>query len=161
MKRIVLHWTGGAGKPNAHEKECYHFLVTSSGDIVNGNYKPEDNLDCTDKRYAQHTGGGNTGSIGVALCGMLNFTMDKKKTLYPLTKKQCEAAFKLVADLCKKYKILITPTTVLTHYEFGQAHKSTTSFGKPDITYLFPYPDVKTANIGNFIRQKVKWYYTH
>lgn len=161
MKRIIIHWTAGTYNPNPHEKECYHFLVNSLGEKIDGKYKPEDNNDCTDKIYAAHTGGGNTGSIGVSMCGMANFNMKDKKTAYPLTKKQCEATFKLVADLCKKYKIQITPTTVLTHYEFGQTHRNTSSYGKIDIIYLPPYPNVKISDVGNFIRQKVKWYYTH
>ena len=79
-----------------------------------------------------------------------------KDTKFPLTKKQCEACFKLVAQLCKKH--LINLNNVLTHYEFGQAHPKTSSNGKIDIIFLPPYPEIDKNKIGDFIRNKVKWY---
>lgn len=158
MKRIIIHWTGGIGKPNQHEKECYHYLIDATGKKHEGIYKPEDNENCYDGKYAQHTGGGNTGSIGVALCGMFNYRNRSDIGISPLTKIQCEAAFKLVSELCKKYNIKITPETVLTHYEFGKSHPKTSSYGKPDITFLPPYSYLQPDEIGNFVRNKVKWY---
>jgi len=159
MKRIIIHWTVGAYQPNNTDFEHYHYLINGQGLIIEGKYKPEDNLDCTDGKYAQHTGGGNTGSIGVAMCGMLNFKNRANVGQYPITKVQVERCFKLVAELCKKYHIAITPQTVLTHYEFGKAHPKTTSAGKIDIIYLPPYPTVEQNKIGDFIRNKVQWYY--
>lgn len=159
MKRIVIHWTGGTNQPNNLEFQHYHFMINGDGVIFGGKYKPEDNENCNDGKYAAHTGGGNTGSIGVSLCGMLNFTSGKPdSTKYPLTAIQCEACWKKIAELCKQYNIAVTPDTVLTHYEFGKKHPKTTSFGKPDITYLHPYPALKPVEIGDYIRGKVKWY---
>ena len=66
---------------------------------------------------------------------------------------------KLVAELCKKYDIKITKETVMTHYEFGKKNPKTSSAGKIDIVYLPPYPNIKQNDIGDFIRNKVKWYY--
>lgn len=79
---------------------------------------------------------------------------------YPLTKIQCEAAFKLVAKLAKEYGLQINSQTVMTHYEFGKANPKTSSAGKIDIIYLPPYPEVKQEEIGDFIRNKVRWYYS-
>lgn len=159
MKRIILHWTAGSYQPNHTDFEHYHYLVNGQGLVIEGKYKPEDNLDCTDGKYAQHTGGGNTGSIGVSMCGMLGFKNRANVGQYPLTKAQVERCFKLVAELCKKYNIAITPQTVLTHYEFGKSHPKTKSAGKIDIVYLPPYPTVEQNKIGDFIRGKVQWYY--
>ena len=159
MKRIIIHWTAGVYTPNATDIEHYHYLVTSTGEIKTGKYKPEDNENVNDGKYAQHCGGGNTGSIGVAMCGMYGYKNRTSIGKYTLTKKQCEATFKLCADLCKKYNIKITPQTVMTHYEFGLAHPKTSSYGKIDITFLPPYPWVTQSEIGNFIRSKIKWYY--
>lgn len=159
MKRIIIHWTGGIGSPNEHEKKCYHYLIDAKGEIHDGFFKPEDNENCYDGKYAQHTGGGNTGSIGVSLCGMLNYHNRNNVGDYPLTAVQCESAFDFVSKLCKKYNIKISPQTVLTHYEFGKKHPETASFGKPDINYLPPYPWVEAYDIGSFIRNKVRWYY--
>ena len=159
MKRIIIHWTAGATKPNATDLQHYHYLIDNDGKIYNGKYKPEDNENCQDGIYAQHTGGGNTGSIGISMCGMCGFKSSKDVGKYPLTKKQCESTFKICADLCKKYEIAITPQTVMTHYEFGKANPQTTSNGKIDIIYLPPYPTITKDKIGEFIRNKIKWYY--
>lgn len=96
-------------------------------------------------------------SIGVTMCGMLGFKNKNAVGAYPLKAKQVEACFKLCAELCKKYNIPIE--NVWTHYEFGKNHPDTTSAGKIDIIYLPPYPDVKTNEVGNLIRRKVRWYY--
>lgn len=158
MNRIVIHWTAGGHQPNREDYQHYHFIINKDGLVFEGKYKPEDNLNCTDGKYAAHTGGGNTGSIGVSMCGMLGFKNRNNIGNYPLTKKQVESCFSYVAKLCKKYKIQITPHTVFTHYEFGKRNPNTTSKGKIDIIYLPPYPNVPANQIGDFIRQKVKWY---
>lgn len=162
MKRIILHWTAGAYQPNSTDFEHYHYLVTGDGLVVKGKYKPEDNKNCNDGKYAAHTGGGNTGSIGIAMCGMLNYSPNKgiSSTKYPLTKVQCERFFKLVAEVAKEYNIPITPQTVMTHYEFGQKNPNTSSYGKIDICCLPPYL-VDTQKVGNFIRDKARWYSQH
>ncbi len=159
MKRIIIHWTGGTYEPNNQEWEHYHYLVNGNGLAFKGKYTPEDNLCCTDDKYAAHTGGGNTGSIGVAMCGMANYNSKKgiNSTKYPLTKIQCEHTFKLVAELAKKYNIPVTRTTIMTHYEFGRANPNTSSAGKIDIVCLPEYL-ISSAKIGDFIRSKVRWY---
>ena len=160
MKRIIIHWTAGTNKPCATDLEHYHYLVTDTGEVKNGKYKPEDNLNCNNGKYAAHTGGGNTGSIGVAMCGMyVPSKVDIKRTEYPLTRKQYERTFKLCADLCKKYNIPITPDTVMTHYEFGKKHPNTSSAGKIDIIYMTPWEEILPAKVGDFIRNKIRWYY--
>lgn len=159
LNKIILHWTAGTNEPNNTDYQHYHYLVNGNGVVIKGKFTPEDNLNCNDGKYAQHTGGGNTGSIGVALCGMYGFISANVIGAYPLKKVQCERCFKLVAELCKKYNIAVTPQTVMTHYEFGKKNPKTSSAGKIDIVYLPPYPTVKQADVGDFIRNKVKWYY--
>ncbi len=158
MRKIIIHWTAGTGSPNSTDKMHYHYLINDRGEITNGLYKPEDNENCSDGRYAQHTGGGNTGSIGVAFCGMCGFSSNTNVGKYPLTKKQCEAGFKFIAQLALKYNIAITPQTVMTHYEFGLKNPKTSSAGKIDIVYLPPYPTVSKSQVGDFIRNKIHWY---
>ena len=162
MKRIIIHWTAGTNQPNGTDYLHYHYIVNGDGLVCKGKFQPEDNLNCTDGKYAQHTGGGNTGSIGVSMCGMyVPPKTDVKLTKYPLTKKQCEATFKLCAEICKKYKIPVTAQTVMTHYEFGKSHPNTSSAGKIDIVYLPPYPEQTADKVGDFIRNKIRWYYSH
>ena len=99
MKRIIIHWSAGTYYPTWHEKQCYHYLVDKNGKVCEGNYKPEDNLNCNDGLYAMHTGGGNTGSIGVAMCAMAGFVSPKFCGEYPITPVQFEACMKLCAQL--------------------------------------------------------------
>lgn len=159
LNKLVIHWTAGAYYPNQTDLEHYHFLIDKDGKIHNGKYKPEDNENCNDGKYAQHTGGGNTGAIGISYCGMYNFRNSNNIGNYPLTKIQLEAGFKLCAELCKKYNIEISSNTIMTHYEFGKKHPNTTSYGKIDIIYLPPYSWVNKNAVGEFIRSKVRWYY--
>lgn len=159
MKRIIIHYTAGVYKPNDHERLCYHYLIDDNGTITKGKYKPEDNLYCYDGTYAAHTGGGNTGSIGVAMCGMyVPKNTPLQLTKYPLTKVQCERCFKLIAELAKQYELPINPQTVMTHHEFGIKHPNTSSAGKIDIIWLPPYSNLRSNEIGDFIRNKSRWY---
>lgn len=156
LEKIIIHWTAGAYYPNATDLNHYHYVINKDGEVKPGKYKPEDNLNCYDGKYAQHCGGGNTGAIGVAYCGMAGFKNANNPGKYPLTFKQVESGFKLCAELCKKYNIPIN--NVMTHYEFGKLHPNTLSAGKIDIIYLPCFPNVKANEIGAFIRQKIKWY---
>ena len=159
IKRIILHWTAGTNQPSRTDYEHYHYLINGDGLVMQGKYKVSDNENCNDGVYAAHTGGGNTGSIGVACCGMFGYISPQKVGKYPLTKIQTEKMFEFTAQQCKKYSLIISPDTVMTHYEFGKRNPKTTSAGKIDITYLPSYPTVKTNEMGDFIRNKVKWYY--
>lgn len=158
MKRIIIHWTAGTYKPTEHEKLCYHYLVDDKGKVHYGKYRPEDNLNVNDGKYAAHTGGGNTGSIGIAICAMIGFKNNKSVGNYPITPKQFESAMEFCAKLCKQYNLKVSPDTVMTHYEFGLKHPKTTSAGKIDIVYIPPYSWVDKADCGSFIRSKIKWY---
>ncbi len=158
MKRIIIHWSAGVYYPTEFEKKHYHFLIDKDGNVHNGKFKPEDNAFCKVGEYAAHTGGGNTGSIGVAFCAMAGFKNKNSVGNYPILKKQFESAMEFCAKLCKKYKIDVTVQTVMTHYEFGVKNPKTTSAGKIDIIYLPPYPWVAQEEIGSFIRSKIKWY---
>lgn len=156
MNKIIIHWTAGTYQPNTTDLEHYHFLIDGEGKKHNGKYKPEDNENCNDGKYAAHTGGGNTGAIGVSMCAMAGFNSAASCGNYPITPVQLEACFKLCAELCKKYNIPVE--NVMTHYEFGINHPDTTSHGKIDIIYLPPYPLIKRNEVGGFIRNKIRWY---
>lgn len=158
MKRLIIHWTAGRYEPSNFEKEHYHFLVDGQGKIHRGKYAPEANEICRVGKYAAHTGGGNTGSIGIALCAMSGFKNKNAVGSYPILKKQFESCMEFCAQIVKKYKIPVTSQSVMTHYEFGIKNPKTTSFGKIDIIYLPPYSWVDKNEIGSFIRSKIKWY---
>ena len=151
IKGIVIHWTAGTYTPNATDKEHYHFLIDGNGKVIEGKYKPSDNLNCKDGKYAAHTGGGNTGRIGIALCGMYS-------NEYPIKRLQLEALCKKCAELSKVYGIPITNNTILTHSEFGHKNPHTTSFGKIDIDKLPCIALYDRVSVGNWLRNKINWY---
>lgn len=158
IKRIILHWTAGRYYPTQFEKQYYHYLIDKDGKIYDGLYTPEDNLNCNDGQYAAHTGGGNTGSIGVAMCGMYGFKSSQDVGQFPISPIQFESCMEFCSQLCRKYSLDINPGTVMTHYEFGKNNPKTTSAGKIDIIYLPPYSWVSKDDVGSFIRSKVRWY---
>lgn len=158
MNRIIIHWTAGTYYPTEYEKKYYHYLIDKDGNIHKGIHNPTDNLSCVDGNYAPHTGGGNTGSIGVALCAMYGFKNKNNCGNYPITSKQFESCMNFCARLCNEYNIKISPSNVMTHYEFGIKNPKTSSFGKIDIIYLPPYHWVAKNDIGSFIRTKIRWY---
>jgi N-acetyl-anhydromuramyl-L-alanine amidase AmpD len=151
LNRITFHWTGGVYTPNNIDKHAYHFLIDGDGNVIKGDYRPEDNTNCLDGFYAKHCGGGNTGNIGIAICGM--YSND-----YPIKRVQIEAACKLAAQLTMRYGIRITNRNVITHAEFGRQYPHTTSNGKIDIINLPCVAVYGMNNVGNWIRNKVQWY---
>ena len=158
INKIVIHWTAGKYYPTQFEKNYYHYLVDKEGKIYNGLFSPEDNINCNDNKYAAHCGGGNTGAIGIAMCAMYQFQSHKNVGKYPITPFQFEGCMNYCAILSKKYNIPITKDNVFTHYEFGQKHPKTSSYGKIDIIYLPTHPWVDKNSIGDFIRSKIRWY---
>ncbi len=150
FKNIILHWTAGNYKPCQTDKLHYHYMVDNEGKIYNGKYTPEDNLNCSDGKYAAHCGGGNTGRIGIAICCRKNIET-------PPVKKQVEALCNLAAQLCITHNL--KPSDCLTHAEFGQMNPKTSSYGKIDINSI-PYVNISGIKpTANYLRNKIQWYY--
>ena len=150
MKKIIIHWTAGKYYPTQYEKQFYHFLIDKDGKIYKGIFTPEDNLDCADGKYAAHTGGGNTASIGVSMCSMSGFYSRVNPGKYLITKVQFESCMNLCAQLSVEYGIPVTKNSIM--------NPKTSSFGKIDIIYLPCYPHIAKDDVGNFIRTKIRWY---
>jgi N-acetyl-anhydromuramyl-L-alanine amidase AmpD len=156
MKRIIIHWTAGGPNASAIDKAHYHFIVNGDGSIVRGVHKVADNASTSDGHYAAHTKGCNLDSIGISMAGMMNATKANHGK-YPLKLAQWNACMKMVADLCKEYKIPMLPTMVLTHAEV-QGTLGIQQNGKIDISFGVPgHPDLDSAKeVGAFIRSQVK-----
>lgn len=151
MKSIVNHWTAGGYTPNKTDLTHYHFVVDGDGKVYDGKYKPMDNMNCADGKYAAHVGGGNTGRIGIAICC-------RKDINTPPTRKQVEAMCEFNAHLCIIYG-LNPLKQVETHAGFGLRHPNTSSAGKIDINSL-PYIGLRGINeVEDYIRRKTYWYY--
>lgn len=170
MKRLIInHWTAGKFTPSKTDFEHYHYLIDFGGKVYRGIYPVIANDNCNDGNYAAHTGGMNTNTIGIALCGMAGFVSPEKAGNYKLTKIQVEKLFELNAKLLKNEGWRrVTEENLLTHYEISQkvlkgeiqrTPLTAQNIGKIDIVYLPPYPKIKTEEIGDFIRNKSQWYF--
>ena len=118
MKRIHLHWTAGGHKANSTDKKAYHVLVEGSGKMVRGKFSIADNVNPKPGKYAAHTARANTGAIGVSMCCMAGarerpFNAGSS----PMTEEQWDTAIAAIAQLARKYNILVTDETILTHAE--------------------------------------------
>lgn len=158
LNKICLHWTAGASIPCQLDLNSYHFCIDKLGRIYPGTYTPEDNINCYDGKYAKHCGGGNTGCIGISVCGMAGFDLLNKKTKYPLYKKQVESFCCLTAYLSLKYGISVTEKNIFTHYEFDRNRPKNKREGKIDITYIHYLPNLSQNSVGDYLRQKIAWY---
>jgi N-acetyl-anhydromuramyl-L-alanine amidase AmpD len=136
LKRIVMHWTAGGPSASGLDRDHYHFIVQQDGAVVNGKWAPEDNISTGDGKYAAHTMNCNTGSIGVALCGMAG-AVDRPFSagMHPIRWPQIAVMCSLVADLCHKHGIPVTRQTVLSHAEV-QPTLGIKQRGKWDIAWL-------------------------
>jgi hypothetical protein len=157
MHRIIVHWTAGTNTANGLDKEHYHIMIEGGGGLIRGSHTIADNESAADGRYAAHTRGCNTGSIGVSLCGMAGATeVPFNAGSYPITMKQWGVLPGVLSDLCRRYAINPAPTTVLTHAEV-QGTLGIAQAGKWDITRLPFDPDLRGAKaIGDQMRAAVK-----
>lgn len=118
MKRLVVHWTAGAGFPSPEDAEAYHLLIDRVGLPHRGDHAITDNLSTADDDYAAHTRGLNTGAIGLALCGMAGANEKPfAPGRYPLTAPQWNNALLAAADLCERYGITPSRQSLLMHCE--------------------------------------------
>jgi hypothetical protein len=156
MKRIIMHWTAGWNEVSDLDREHYHAIVGGDGRVVYGKFRPEDN-ESTATPYAAHTRALNTGSIGVAMAGMVGAT---ERPFYrgksPINMTQVKAMAELVAELALTYDIPVTRKTVLTHAEV-EPTLGVWQRGKWDITWL-PGEDgpMDPIKAGDILRSLVK-----
>lgn len=157
MSRIIVHWTAGQNKASDIDKEHYHFIIEGNGNVVKGDNSIADNLNTADGKYAAHTRGANTGSIGVSYAGMLGAVESPfNPGKFPITESQWEDGIELIAQLAKEYGIPVTDKTIITHAEV-QANLGIQQAGKWDIARLVFAPELKGAKaVGDEMRRKVK-----
>jgi hypothetical protein len=156
LVRIILHWTAGTHVVSETDRSHYHFIVGGDGSVIEGKHKPEANISTSDGAYAAHTRGCNTGSIGVAVAGMFGATEQPFNAGgFPIRQVQVDALVRLVADLCRKYGIPVTPRTVLSHAEV-QPTLGITQAGKWDISWLpgMTLPG-NPVTVGDTIRHRI------
>lgn len=155
MSRVVVHWTAGGPDASSVDREHYHIIVTQGLKLVKGDESIADNVSTNDGDYAAHTRGLNTGSIGVALCGMIDARQSPfDPGPYPIKFDQWQLAARVVAELIHFYGIPLSPKTVLQHGEV-QAQLGIAQAGKWDIMVLPWDPTLPPAQVANLFRAEV------
>lgn len=159
MKRSITHWTAGGGRASALDKEHYHYLTEVDGTHVKGTEEITDNIVTSDGDYAAHTLNLNTGSMGLAMCGMRDATESPFHAgPSPITEKQFEAHCALIAAKHIEYGVPITPETCLTHAEV-EPRLGVKQRGKWDLTRLPFKPHLRGAfAVGDYMRERVKFW---
>lgn len=119
MEGIVVHWTAGAHRASGLDRSHYHLLIEADGKLVRGT--PSITLnDASGLRpgYAAHTLNCNTGWIGVSLCCMAGAMENPFNAgSAPMTRVQWNRLAEVCADLCRRYRIPVSPRTLLSHAE--------------------------------------------
>jgi N-acetyl-anhydromuramyl-L-alanine amidase AmpD len=156
MKRIILHWTGGAHTPSNLDKQHYHFIVDGAGKVHPGKFPVSANAAPVKGAYAAHTLNCNTGSIGVAVAAMAGAQERPfNPGSHPITPAQISAFVALCARLAKEYGIPVTRQTILTHAEV-QPTLGIKQRGKWDICWLPGFPGPQDAvQTGDWLRAHI------
>ncbi|WP_315920466.1 peptidoglycan-binding protein [Mesorhizobium sp. SP-1A] len=157
MQRIIVHWTAGAHKASGLDRSHYHIMIEDDGKLVRGTPSIDLNQAPTRKGYAAHTLNCNSGSVGVSLCCMASAVENPFAVgSAPMTRKQWGTLPKVLAALCKRYGIVVTPKTVLSHAEV-QGTLGIAQRGKWDISRLAFDPTVLGATAcGDLFRAATK-----
>lgn len=157
MKRIIGHWAVTRYKATALAKKHYHKIVEGNGNIVKGKFPISANKVCRPGRYAAHTRGCNTDSIGISCASMYGAVSTSKYGDYPITKVQFEAMCKDMAADCKKYSIPVSRKTTLSHAEV-ERELGIKQKGKWDISVL-PFAKLTGAReCGDYMRKRIKFH---
>ena len=153
--RIICHWTAGGYTAGGLAISRYHILIQGDGSLKRGTHSIKDNDSTADGVYGKHTKGTNKNSIGVSMCCMAGANESPFNAgAAPMKKLQWDAMIDVVAQLCKRYDIACTPTTVLGHGEV-EANLGIDQEDKWDPMKL-PFDAGKSkAQVGTLLRQQV------
>jgi len=156
MRRIICHWTAGSYTPSENDLSHYHILIDGDAQLHRGEHSIADNESTGDGDYAAHTRGTNSHSIGVTVCCMAGAKESPFNSgQFPMRETQWEAMVDVVAQLCVKYGIAVTPTTVLGHGEV-QRNIGVAQAGKWDPMKLSFAPNLTKAQVGSKLRDEVQ-----
>ena len=155
MTYITLHWTAGAYVASGADKEHYHIIIESDGNLVRGDKPISANVSTADDDYAAHTSQANTKNIGIAcacMAGAIESPFDAGK--YPLTVKQWLTSAKVAAELGRHYGIPVERTKMLSHGEW-QSTMGVPQSGKWDINKLPWSPGLDKSEVNDLWRKLV------
>lgn len=173
VRRIVLSWSYTTNyRVTQATHQQYHYTVSSDGTVFKGVFKPEDNsFGLHPRTYAKHAPGINPGSIGIVLLGFRDFNpLYFEDHPHSITEIQVENTLKLCANLCRTYKLPLTPRTVLTKSEIPGTyvklrkriesikHKVRENNVYYDFTWIpgLPYKIHDPHEVGDLLRARLK-----
>jgi hypothetical protein len=115
VQRLMLHWTAGAHYPSLFDRAHYHLLIDRHGFVHRGLLPIG--------RWPPHTRRLNTGSVGIALCGMAGAVDSPfRPGPAPITEAQVEALVEVAAHVARAYGLEVGERTVLTHCEVPRVY---------------------------------------
>lgn len=156
MSRVIVHWTADDYATGVIDLAHYHIIVRYDSTLVRGRHDISDNVSTADGDYAAHTRGCNSGSIGIAADCMLGAVERPfNPGPYPLLKTQWLMLAAVAADLCRFYRIPVTPKTVLQHGEV-QKNLGIAQRGKWDICKLPWVPSMSSDAVCEAFRDEVR-----
>lgn len=141
-RRIIVHWTGGAGFANEIDRSSYHWLTQSDRTIVAGlpAHLNMRKLVAGHHRagvdYAAHTARFNSFSLGVSICGMLGARPGGPYGPHAITAPQWYRTLGFLARLCIAYGLDPLSPDELFHHEEAYSIHRVPQPGKWDITVL-------------------------
>lgn len=157
LERIIFHWTAGNHKASTTDRSHYHILIEGDGNVVRGEHSIAANGIGASGPRASHTLNMNTGSIGVSLCcmaGAIESPFNPGRA--PMTSVQWHTLADVLAELCRRYQIPVTPKTVLSHAEV-QANLGVKQRNKWDVSRLAFDPSLVGAKAcGDAMRAMVE-----
>lgn len=160
MRRVHLHWTGGAYTPNGLDLNAYHLLVAWSPErgayLVRGKWPISANVNCPRGAYAAHTLNANSAAIGLTICCMGGQGVSMANHgAFPMRREQWDLAVRVTAELDRAYGIPVTDKTNLSHAEV-QPNLGIRQNGKWDIATLSFDRSFDTARkVGDRLRREV------
>lgn len=155
MEGIVVHWTAGGHKASWLDRAHYHVIIEDDGKLVRGDNSIKNNAAPITGSYAAHTLRHNTGIIGVSLACMASAIPEPFNSgVFPMTRTQWDALPPVLAALCRRYGIKVTPKTLLSHAEV-QPTLGIAQRGKWDISRLsFDLSVVGAHAVGDIFRAR-------
>lgn len=162
MLGVVCHWTAGTYEASGLARSRYHILIDGEPKLVRGVDIALNPPTGVLKGYAAHTRGCNSGWIGVSICCMGEQAKGQVKENpfvpgpWPMKREQWELMAAAVADLCRIYRIPVTPRTVLSHAEV-QGTLGIKQAGKWDFTRLaFDRSIIGAKACGDLMRAEIE-----
>lgn len=122
MNRLIWHHTGGGYTPSPLDLRHYHGVIDGDGQVVPGLHPVSANAPgqpLRPGRYAAHTRGLNTGSIGLSVAAMAGAQWRDPfgSTRHPVRPVQIDALIVESARLCLRHGIAPHRRTTLSHAE--------------------------------------------